>query len=177
MHYIAKLSFKCPLRYYDVYWYNAHRNPSRIFKGPIRPKSVRSTNSYQGHTFYFAERGAAPEEELWRFKVEKGVNIYIFEPVLDESDSFYIDILTQKQFLEEYQRETGRAWIHHHPRPRPSLHMWPVDAGIGHVHTVRSSEAPWTCIPQDFNGACYFHLFFLRSQITSFRTYFSDCAH
>ena len=33
-------------KYYDTYWYNPHRNPSRIYKGSIKPKSVRSTNRW-----------------------------------------------------------------------------------------------------------------------------------
>ena len=72
-----------------------------------------------------------------------GINIYIFEPVSDERDPFYVDIMAQKQFLEEYQRETGRAWIHHYPRPAPSLNMWSVEEGLGHVHTITTSESPW----------------------------------
>lgn len=77
---------------------------------------MRSTNSYQGHIFYFTERGAAPEDELWRFNVVDGVNIYILDPVEDESNAFYQNILTQKNYMESYLAQTGTAWIHHYPR-------------------------------------------------------------
>ena len=52
----------------DTYWYaGPSRNPTRMFQGAIKPYSMRSTNSYQGHIFFFTEKGADPEDELWRF--------------------------------------------------------------------------------------------------------------
>jgi len=144
-------------RYYDIYWFaGPSRTPSRIFKGPIKPKSMRSTNSYEGHIFYFAERGAAPEDELWRFTVngDGASNLYIFPEIDDESErnSFYTDVLRQKQFMENYLAETGRKWIHHFPRPKPVLNMWSVAEGIGHIHRVTTGETLWECIPSDFDN-------------------------
>eukprot|EP00486_Rosalina_sp_Unknown_P007558 CAMPEP_0201576684 /NCGR_PEP_ID=MMETSP0190_2-20130828/22626_1 /ASSEMBLY_ACC=CAM_ASM_000263 /TAXON_ID=37353 /ORGANISM="Rosalina sp." /LENGTH=350 /DNA_ID=CAMNT_0048007831 /DNA_START=62 /DNA_END=1111 /DNA_ORIENTATION=+ len=138
-------------KYYDVYWFNEYRNPSRIFKGPIKPKSLRSTNSYEGHVFYFTERGANPEDELWRFKVTKGQNMYIFDPVLDDTDPFYVKVKEQKDFLEQYQKNNGYAWIHHYPRPKPFLNMWSAQ-GIGQIHKINTEETFWNCIPDNFKN-------------------------
>ena len=146
-------------KYYDVYWYaGPSRTPSRIYKGPIKPHSLRSTNSYRGHVFYFTERGAKPEDELWRFKVTKGINIYICEPIEDESHPFYLKLKEQKAFYEQYQIDTGRAWIHHYPRPKPFLHIWSVAEGVGHIHKITTAETLWFCIPDDFDSYILYKL-------------------
>lgn len=139
-------------KWYDVYWYNKYRDPSRIFKGPIKPLSLRSTNSYVGHVFYFTEHGAKPEEELWKFTVTKGINMYIFDPVQDENNPFYVKVKEQKTFLEEYQKDTGRAWVHHYPRPKPFLNIWSVQQGVGHIHKISTDQTFWKCLPDDFKS-------------------------
>eukprot|EP01084_Bolivina_argentea_P288795 495737_1 len=58
--------------------------------------------------------------------------------------------MEQKLGLEKYYKNKGIPWIHHYPRPEPKLHMWSVDEGIGHIHSIITTETPWKCIPDDF---------------------------
>ena len=139
-------------------WYDDGRNG--IFEGKLALGQTTTTNSYEGHVFYFtlehensgsffAGRSSDKGREIHRVRIRKEQTLYIIE---DKENSPPSSIRNQAekeiQFTSQYLAKTGIQWRHFFgnegPRPPPSLYMWPADQ-IGVIHKVVSPEGYWTC--------------------------------
>ena len=119
-----------------------------------------TTNSYEGHVFYFtleqesffgggSVSNTNKGREVHRVRIHKEQTLYIIQ---DKENSPPSGIKKQAdkevEFTSQYFVEKGIQWRHFFgtqgPRPPPSLYMWPADQ-IGLVHKVDSPEGYWTC--------------------------------
>jgi len=105
-----------------------------------------TTNTYEGHTFFFTEHGNR-NKEVARFTMRSDQVFYIvedarFPPPRDLRERTDRELA----FQAEYFNRTGIHWRHYFgpggPRASPTLFMWPADE-IGEVHTLVSNEGKW----------------------------------
>jgi len=107
-----------------------------------------TTNTYEGHVFYFTVAGHK-DQVLARFTMNPNQVLYV---VYDKKRPPPAEMLAatrkEEQFMAEYYNRTGIHWRHYFgpdgPRPPPELYMWPAKQ-VGTVHTVQSPEGYWKC--------------------------------
>lgn len=107
-----------------------------------------TVNSFEGHVFFFTERGDK-KKLVARHHVVQGAFLYTVEDKSRPPPAHLIEATERERvFSEEYLQRTGRLWRHYYglngPRPPPSLHMWEA-AFVGQNHTVVSDEGYWHC--------------------------------
>eukprot|EP01034_Spumella_vulgaris_P031088 gene31088-38420_t len=107
-----------------------------------------TTNTYNGHVFFFTEFGNR-DNELARFTMDPDkVHYVIQDPAHPAPSQLRLQNDQEEAFMDEYLARTGLQWRHYYgpdgPRPPPVLHMWPADR-VGDVHTVTSGEGQWLC--------------------------------
>lgn len=127
-------------------------------QGLLGPGKETTTNTYEGHVFFFTEndkRGGKKGREVARFKITQEP-LYIIRGPEEERDKIepqlpkgVADLARREaEFNEEYKARTGIDWKHYYgpngPRKPPVLYMHPADF-IGQTHTVTSSEGHWVC--------------------------------
>jgi len=111
-----------------------------VYSGTIPALGPTSTLSYSGHTFFFTYNG----EEIARFLMTAGVNMYIIEPASDDAETFaspaYTHAKEEEAFMRRYEEETGYPWLAFYGRDKPVLNMWPAEF-LGQTHVVASPHA------------------------------------
>jgi len=131
---------------YQMYWYN-HNNGDSVYNGPMKPKHVKSTNSYIGHTFYFTKMNS--KEEIYRFSVQPNVNMYLIPFDSQTGDlQLYLKLKEEFDFNSQYLLQTGRPCVSNYPRSPPILPIWPAQY-VGQIHSIKSNSYFWNCLPKD----------------------------
>ena len=137
-------------------WYEDGRGG--IEQGLLGPGKETTTNTYEGHVFYFTENalfGGKKGKEVARFTISQKP-LYIVEGPPEDREKIRQALPPgvakladkEKKFNEQYKKNTGIDWKHYYgpngPRAPPVLYMHAADY-IGQTHTVTSSEGYWTC--------------------------------
>lgn len=127
-------------------WYDDGRDGT--FSGNIKLGQETTTNTYEGHVFYFTEANNKAKE-LARFTMNKDQPLYIIRDEAHPPPQKVADELQRElDFGAAYKNRTGLFWRHYYgpngPRDPPFLYMWPAPA-IGYVHTVSTSQGYWHC--------------------------------
>jgi prolyl 4-hydroxylase len=137
-------------------WYEDGRDG--IDQGLLGPGKETTTNTYEGHVFYFTEKpmwGKKKGKEVARFTITTDP-LYLIEGPESEREAIRKALPPgvaklaeeERKFNEEYKQRTGIDWRHYYgpngPRAPPVLHMHAADF-IGQTHTVTSSEGHWSC--------------------------------
>ena len=143
-----------------IMWYDDGRDG--VFEGKLALGQTTTTNSYEGHVFYFTLElenssffGSSSMDknrkgrEVHRVRIHAGQTLYIID---DKENAPPSSIRKQAdkevRFTSEYMMKTGVQWRHFFgsdgPRPPPSLYMWPAEQ-VGVIHTINSPEGYWTC--------------------------------
>lgn len=126
------------------YYYDDGRDG--IYQGRLKLGQESTTNTYEGHIFYFTRAGDK-SAVLERFKMDKDRVLYVVTDPLDPPPED-LQHHTEKElrFMKEYRERTGLHWRHYYgpegPRAPPELFMWPAKE-IGQVHRVTSNEGKW----------------------------------
>ena len=82
-----------------------------VYSGTIPALGPTSTLSYQGHTFFFTYQG----QEIARFLMEAGVNLYIIHPAPDDAETFASPAYQHAK--EEHRHPRGTStWVAATPR-------------------------------------------------------------
>ena len=126
------------------YYYDDGRDG--IYQGRLKLGQESTTNTYEGHVFYFTRAGDK-QAVLERFKMDKDRVLYVVTDPEDPPPK-ELQAHTEKElrFMKEYRDRTGLHWRHYYgpdgPRAPPELFMWPAKE-IGQVHRVTSREGKW----------------------------------
>ena len=117
-------------------------------QGHLRPGQETTTNTYEGHEFFFTEAGRK-DKDVARFAMRKDESLYVLHDEKNPAPRAVVEMSAREEaFMEEYFRRTGILWRHFFgpdgPRAPPVLHMWPARR-VGAVHRVVSREGFWTC--------------------------------
>ena len=121
--------FRCLTPYEVDYYYDD--GAEGTFQGTLSLGKETTTNTYEGHVFYFTKKGR-PGAEVARFDMNKNRSLYI---IMDENKPPPAKDLAlwkkEEAFMEEYYNRTGLLWRHYFgpngPRGPPSLYMWPAN--------------------------------------------------
>ena len=124
--------FRCLTPYEVDYYYDD--GAEGTFQGTLSLGKETTTNTYEGHVFYFTKKGR-PGAEVARFDMNKNRSLYI---IIDENKPPPAKDLSlwkqEEAFMEEYYNRTGLLWRHYYgpdgPRGPPSLYMWPANKVI-----------------------------------------------
>ena len=127
----------------DMWWDDG---AGGVSQGRIMPGKETTTNSYEGHTFYFTDI-TNKGEVVDRITMRADTVLY---PVRDISRPAPPEVLAktnrEESFASEYFARTGLKWRHYFgddgPRPPPVLSMLPGDV-VGQVHAVTTPQAYW----------------------------------
>jgi hypothetical protein len=123
-----------------------------VYQGSLTFGKESTTNTYEGHVFYFTEPGDK-SKELARFTMDADRVIYAVSnpkyPV--PQDQKYL-LEQEYKFMEEYKNRTGIHWRHFFgyegsnkepgPRGPPTLHMWKAHH-LGEKFEVTSTHGYW----------------------------------
>jgi len=117
-------------------------------QGHLNLGQETTTNTYEGHTFFFTEHGNRGKE-VARFTMRSDQVFYIVEdPRFPAPRDLRERTERELSFQAEYFNRTGIHWRHYYgpagPRAPPTLFMWPADE-IGEVHSLVSNEGKWVC--------------------------------
>eukprot|EP01034_Spumella_vulgaris_P042262 gene42262-52399_t len=119
-----------------------------VFQGTLDLGKEYTINTYEGHVFYFTEKGRK-DQEVARFVIDKDVVMYaVQDPARPAPAEMLQHRENELKFGAEYLARTGLQWRHYYgpdgPRPPPVLHMWPAHE-IGEIHGVTSRHGKWKC--------------------------------
>ena len=124
----------------EMRWDNG--TPDGVYSGTIPGLGRTSTNTYDGHSFFFTHPRSGAE--VARFRMKAGANLYIIPPADDDEatkrSADYVEALEEAAFMERYEAENGVPWLAFYPRPKPILNMWPAEF-LGQTHVVASPYA------------------------------------
>lgn len=147
----------------DMFWDDG---ADGVFSGQLKLGLEMTTNTYEGHVFYFTEqttRNQAVRKEISRFTMEKGQTTYIIRNPEDDINRIPEELQVQTEleeaFKKKYRNITGIEYIHYFgrdsvtakgvlpvdkvlPRSPPGLFMYPTDY-IGQKHRVVTPETKW----------------------------------
>lgn len=142
----ASAKFRCLVPDEVDVWY--HDGGNGIYQGTLSLGKEYTVNSYDGHVFYFTEKGNK-KKEYARFTVSGDRVIYVIQDPTRPPPKHMLDHLEKEiKFSEEYLKQNGLQWRHYFgpegPRPPSIHHMWPADY-IGQKHKVYSDDNDWIC--------------------------------
>lgn len=137
--------FKCLLPKVDYYYEDGNGGS---FQGTLTMGRETTTNTYEGHIFFFTEAGDK-SKEIARFKMVKEQFLYVVQDPKRPPPKDLAELAAKEQaFMKEYEKKNGILWRHYYgpdgPRPPPTLFMWPAEE-IGQIHKVTSHEGKWNC--------------------------------
>eukprot|EP00596_Hydrurales_sp_CCMP1899_P002164 CAMPEP_0119036466 /NCGR_PEP_ID=MMETSP1177-20130426/4191_1 /TAXON_ID=2985 /ORGANISM="Ochromonas sp, Strain CCMP1899" /LENGTH=495 /DNA_ID=CAMNT_0006996387 /DNA_START=200 /DNA_END=1687 /DNA_ORIENTATION=- len=145
--------FRCLCSSIDYYFDDGGEG---LFQGSLNLGKETTINTYEGHVFFFTERGNKDSKIGW-YRMSKDQSTYVIETVDEPPPQEYQEFRSKEiDFHEEYLNRTGILWRHYYgtegvgvngtagPRPPPILHMWSAEE-IGEVHHVTSDEGFWNC--------------------------------
>ena len=129
------------------------------------PFSSVGTATFPGHQFYFTPDTDGRDIFRYRFDIQDGTSIYVFDPFISNNpqqlkDYGTLENLNQDQyekymilkrtihFSEQYKKVTGRAWLSRFPRQSLKHPLWPADY-FGQTHVVETSETHFTSLPPE----------------------------
>lgn len=126
------------------YYYDDGRDG--IYQGRLRLGGESTTNTYEGHVFYFTRVGKK-DSVLARFTMNRDTVTYVVtDPKSLPPRHLQEQVDKEKAFTKSYRERTGLHWRHYYgpdgPRPPPILHMWEAQS-VGQVHRVESTEGHW----------------------------------
>ena len=126
------------------YYYDDGRDG--IFQGRLELGGESTTNTYEGHVFYFT-RVDQKDEVLARFTMHKDQVTYVVtDPKFLPPRHLQEHTDREKEFSAAYRKRTGIHWRHYFgpsgPRAPPVLYMWDAKA-VGQVHRVTSEHGYW----------------------------------
>jgi len=126
------------------YYYDDGRDG--IYQGRLQLGGEATTNTYEGHAFYFTSVGKK-DSVLARFTMNRDmVTYFVTDPKSVPPRHLQDHVDQEKAFTKSYRERTGLHWRHYYgpdgPRPPPKLHMWDAQA-VGQVHRVMSTEGHW----------------------------------
>jgi len=118
------------------------------FQGSLTLGKETTTNTYEGHVFYFTEKDNK-KNVLARFTMDKTRVLYLIkDEAHPPSDDLLARTAAEEHYMEEYFNRTGLQWRHFFgpdgPRGPPTLFMWPAKK-IGQIHKVKSTHDHWFC--------------------------------
>lgn len=127
-------------------WYEDGRGGT--FQGTLTLGRESTTNTYEGHVFFFTD-SADRKIEYARFTMDKNRVLYLVQSDRHPVPQNLQDLTANEtKFMTEYKARTGINWRHYYgplgPRPPPTLFMWPA-AEIGQRHKISSTEGFWHC--------------------------------
>lgn len=135
-----------------------------VYQGRLNLGQESTTNTYEGHVFYFTRVGDK-SAVLERAVISKDKVLYL---VRDEDDPPppRLQEATDREleFMEEYKERTGIHWRHFYgpngPRPPPELYMWPAK-DVGQVHRVTTEAGYWQrdCSKEPASEGGFFGMF------------------
>ena len=117
-----------------------------IYQGRLALGGESTTNTYEGHVFYFTRLGNK-DAVLARFKMHTDQVTYVItDPTSVPPRHLQEQADKERMFAKAYRERTGIHWRHYFgadgPRPPPTLHMWGAKS-IGQVHSVQSTSGHW----------------------------------
>jgi prolyl 4-hydroxylase len=126
------------------YFYDDGRDG--IYQGRLELGSESTTNTYEGHIFYFTKVGDK-SAVFARFVMHKDQVTYVItDPTSLPPRHLQEQADKERAFLKDYYDRTGIHWRHYYgpdgPRPPPVLYQWDAKE-IGQVHKVKSLEGHW----------------------------------
>lgn len=117
-----------------------------VYQGRLNLGQESTTNTYEGHVFYFTRVGDK-STVLERAVISKDKVLYIVEDQEDPPPQHLRESTERElRFMQEYKERTGIHWRHFYgpdgPRAPPELFMWPAK-DIGQVHRVTTEAGYW----------------------------------
>eukprot|EP00605_Chrysophyceae_sp_TOSAG23-4_P002636 GSChrysophyteH1.ASY1.ANO1.2912.1 assembled CDS len=117
-----------------------------IYQGKLVQGGEATTNTYEGHIFYFTKIGDK-SSVFARFVMHKEQVVYVItDPTSLPPRHMQEQADKERAFLKEYHDRTGLHWRHYFgpngPRGPPVLHMWDAQE-IGQVHNISSKSGHW----------------------------------
>jgi prolyl 4-hydroxylase len=117
-----------------------------VYQGRLNLGQESTTNTYEGHVFYFTRVGDK-SAVLERAVISKDKVLYLVRDEDEPPPQRLLDSTEEElSFMREYKERTGIHWRHYYgpngPRGPPELHMWPANE-IGHVHRVTTEAGYW----------------------------------
>jgi hypothetical protein len=138
--------FRCLCAAVDYYYDDGGEG---TLQGSLLMGKEATTNSYEGHVFFFTEKGNK-KKEIARFKISRDKVLYVVQDKNKPPPAKYLEALKkEEQFGVEYLNRTGVEWRHYYgpdgPRPPPKLHMWSAKE-VGEKHEVTSTQGINFCV-------------------------------
>lgn len=117
------------------------------FQGVLTLGRETTTNTYEGHVFYFTQKGNK-NNIIARFKMIKNQYFYVISDKNNPPPREHQELVNKElKFMEEYYESTGMLWRHYYgpngPRAPPTLYQWPAN-NVGQVHQIYSNNGYWT---------------------------------
>ena len=137
--------FRCLVPNGVDYYYDDGKDGT--FQGVLTLGRETTTNTYEGHVFYFTQKGNK-NKVIARFKMVKDQYFYVITDKSNPPPSEHQELVNKElKFMEEYYDRTGLLWRHYYgpngPRSPPTLYQWPAN-NIGQVHQIYSNNGYWT---------------------------------
>mmetsp|Transcript_15844 Transcript_15844/g.23854 ORF Transcript_15844/g.23854 Transcript_15844/m.23854 type:complete len:438 (+) Transcript_15844:133-1446(+) len=129
----------------DMWWDDG---ADGVPQGRLLPGQESTTNSYNGHVFYFTVRGNK-SDEVARVHIQSDQVLYpVWDPLFPAPEDVLKQTQREEDYSSKYLEKTGRRWRHYFgpdgPRSPPVLNMWPCEV-VGQVHGVSSHQGTWQC--------------------------------
>lgn len=129
----------------DIYYEDGRGG---LTQGALSMGQEYTVNTYDGHVFFFTQRGDK-NREVARFTIDSQRVLYLVQDPAAPPEQRYLDHRDREEaFMAEYLARTGRQWRHYFgpdgPRGPPGHFMWPAQHK-GQVHEIASSEGFWHC--------------------------------
>eukprot|EP00606_Chrysophyceae_sp_TOSAG23-5_P000953 GSChrysophyteH2.ASY1.ANO1.1426.1 assembled CDS len=126
------------------YYYDDGREG--VYQGRLQLGSESTTNTYEGHVFFFTKVGDK-SAIIARFSMHKDQVTYVItDPTSLPPRHMQEQADREREFTKSYYQRNGLHWRHYYgpkgPRPPPVLHMWDAQE-LGQVHRITSTEGYW----------------------------------
>lgn len=124
-------------------------------QGQLGPGKETTTNTYEGHIFYFTETGDKSRKRVATVKISAKKPFYTVRGSHTDEElrrllpNGVFDLaMAEQAYIATYRERTGIDWRHFYgkdgPRAPPSLFMHPADY-VGQTIKVQSPEGYWSC--------------------------------